>query len=566
MSPTFTKAARGPTIECTRAWTSGGRRGVMPGKRFEHAFTEVTEGHRRELLVHCYQMLGSVQEAEDLVQETMLRAWRAYDGYDPELASMRTWLYRIATNACLNALESRSRRPLPSGVGQRFDDTDAAFVPGLEVPWLQPIPDRLLGAEPDDPAMLVAERSGLRLAVVAALQLLPAKQRAVLILREVLDFAAAEVAVMLGMSTAAVNSALQRARATFAGPAFDPETLKEPEAERRAVVDRYMAAFERADVAELARMLAEEVVLEMPPMWNWYMGITDYARFMARVFDMRGLIGGRGRSGRTCSRQCWPTAAKASTTPCTACRSSGWRVVSSCGPLCIRILRYSTSLTFQRFCSDRDEFRRSGRYISPFRSPGPGQHEEQIMYRTIIIAFSTVDGVTEDPDGRDGTPNGGWAFRHGPEVVAGDKFKLGPIFETGVLLLGRRTWQQFSRLWPRRTDDFSAAMNRIPKLVASHNEIDLSAWENSSLLAGDLFEAIAKQKTVRDVVVIGSASVAHALAERDLVDEYRVLVFPDLVGRGTKLFTAETTPSRLRQVSVEATGPAFLVRYERELL
>jgi RNA polymerase sigma-70 factor (ECF subfamily) len=260
----------------------------MPGSTVEHAFTEAAERHRRELLVHCYQMLGSVHEAEDLVQETMLRAWRAYDRYDPDLASMRTWLYRIATNACLNHLEGRSRRPLPSGVGQRFDDPDAAFVPGFEVPWLQPIPDRLLEGAPDDPAVLAAERSRLRLAVVAALQLLSAKQRAVLILRVVLDFGAAEVAMMLGMSTVAVNSALQRARATFAGPRLDADTLKEPEAAQLEVVARYMAAFERADVDELTRMLAEEVVLEMPPMWNWYLGISDYARFMARVFDTRG--------------------------------------------------------------------------------------------------------------------------------------------------------------------------------------------------------------------------------------------------------------------------------------
>ncbi len=260
----------------------------MPGHTLEREFTKAAEPHRRELLVHCYQMLGSVQEAQDLVQETMLRAWRAYGRYDPGLASMRTWLYRIATNGCLSPLEGRSRRPLPSGVGQRFDDPDAAFVAGFEVPWLQPIPDRLLGGAPDDPAVLAAERSGLRLAGVAALQLVPAKQRAVLILREVLDFAAAEVAVMLDMSTAAVNSALQRARATFAGPRLDAETLKEPEPAQRAVVDRYVAAFELADVEELARMLAEEVVLEMPPMWNWYLGTTDYARFMARVFDMRG--------------------------------------------------------------------------------------------------------------------------------------------------------------------------------------------------------------------------------------------------------------------------------------
>ena len=188
------------------------------------------------------------------------------------------------------------------------------------------------------------------------------------------------------------------------------------------------------------------------------------------------------------------------------------------------------------------------------------------MYRTIVIAFSTVDGIIEDPDGRDGTPNGGWAFRHGPEVVAGDKFKLGPVLESGVLLLGRKTWQQFSHLWPSRTDDFSAAMNRIPKLVVSHRVIDLSAWENSSLLTGDLLDAVAKLKTERDVIVVGSASVVHALAERDLVDEYRILVFPDLVGRGTRLFTAETTATRLRQVSAETICPAVLVRYEREVL
>jgi RNA polymerase sigma-70 factor (ECF subfamily) len=146
------------------------RRSYMPQRTLDVEFTARAEPHRRELLVHCYQMLGSVQDAQDLVQETMLRAWRAYDRYEPDLASMRTWLYRIATNACLNALEGRSRRPLPSGVGQRFDDPDAAFVAGFEVPWLQPLPDRLLGDVPDDPSVLAAERSGLRL-VVAAMQL-----------------------------------------------------------------------------------------------------------------------------------------------------------------------------------------------------------------------------------------------------------------------------------------------------------------------------------------------------------------------------------------------------------
>jgi RNA polymerase sigma-70 factor, ECF subfamily len=261
---------------------------VMPVRQIRPEFAAAAEPYRRELLVHCYQMLGSVHEAHDLVQETMLRAWRAYERYDPDLASIRTWLYRIATNACLNALEGRARRPLPSGVGQRFDDPDAAFVPGFEVPWLQPIPDRLLGRAPEDPAVLAAERSGLRLALVAALQLLPAKQRAALILRDVLGFSAAEVADMLGRSPAAVTSALQRARAKFAGPSLDVDLLKEPEPAQREIVERYVAAFERADVEGIARLLAEEVVLEMPPMWNWYVGPVAYGRFMARVFDLRG--------------------------------------------------------------------------------------------------------------------------------------------------------------------------------------------------------------------------------------------------------------------------------------
>lgn len=261
---------------------------VMPAPERGSDFTAVAEPYRRELLAHCYRMLGSVQEAEDLVQESMLRAWRAYERYDPALASVRTWLYRIATNACLNALEGRSHRPLPSGVGPPFDDPDAAFVAGLEVPWLQPFPDRLLGGVPEDPAVVAAERSGLRVAVVAALQLLPAKQRAALILRDVLGFSAAEVAGMLDTSVAAVNSALQRARATFAGPSVDTDALSEPEASQREVVDRYVAAFERGDVEGLSRLLADGAMLEMPPMWNWYVGRAAYVRFMTRVFSVRG--------------------------------------------------------------------------------------------------------------------------------------------------------------------------------------------------------------------------------------------------------------------------------------
>jgi RNA polymerase sigma-70 factor (ECF subfamily) len=172
-------------------------------------FEQQTNPFRRELLAHCYQMLGSVHDAEDLLQDTLLRAWRAFDRYDEERASLRTWLYRIATNTCLTALEKRTRRPLPTGLIGPTEDLLAPMVHGQEVVWLQPFPDAKL-----DPADLVAFRGSLRLAVVAAMQLLPARQRAVLILRDVLDWRASDVAEALDTTTASVNSALQRARAT----------------------------------------------------------------------------------------------------------------------------------------------------------------------------------------------------------------------------------------------------------------------------------------------------------------------------------------------------------------
>lgn len=246
----------------------------------EADFERAVARHRHELLVHCYRMLGSVHDAEDAVQETLLRAWRAADRFDPSRASLRTWLYRIATNACLTALESRSSRPLPSSVGPAFDDPDAPLVPNLDVPWLTPIPG--------DPEAFAVERSRLRLALVAAQQLLPARQRAALILREALDLPAAEVGESLGMSTAAVNSALQRARATLARVGVDPEAAVEPPAEQRAVVDRYVDAFERADVPAITALLADDIVLEMPPNLNWYAGREDYAGFMRRVYRLRG--------------------------------------------------------------------------------------------------------------------------------------------------------------------------------------------------------------------------------------------------------------------------------------
>ncbi|GAA2787448.1 sigma-70 family RNA polymerase sigma factor [Kribbella solani] len=237
--------------------------------------------YRRELLTHCYRMLGSVHDAEDLVQETLLRAWRAIDRYDETRASLRTWLYRIATNVCLTALKGRGRRALPSGLVGAATDAQAPIEPMTEVPWLQPFPT--------DPADALSTRGSLRLALVAAMQYLPARQRAVLVLRDVLDWPAADVAEALETTTASVNSALQRARARLAEIDLQEEDVAEPvDQEIRTVVDDYVRAFEAADVQGLTRLLTERVVLEMPPAPLWFVGRDAYGEFMERVYSLRG--------------------------------------------------------------------------------------------------------------------------------------------------------------------------------------------------------------------------------------------------------------------------------------
>ncbi|WP_406481592.1 sigma-70 family RNA polymerase sigma factor [Streptomyces sp. NBC_01615] len=237
------------------------------------------EPYRGELVTYCYRMLGSFHEAEDLVQETLLRAWKARDRYDSTRASLRTWLYRIATNVCLTALEGRARRPLPSGLGAPSDDPGAPLTPAYDIPWLQPFPDTRFGTE---------ARADLRLAWVAAVQVLPPRQRAVLVLREVLEFTAAEVATQLGTTVPAVNSALQRARAALVEVGDAGEVTEPDDPEVRAVVQRYLRAFEAADVPALVRLLTDDAILEMPPVPLWYRGRHDYGLFMRRVFDLRG--------------------------------------------------------------------------------------------------------------------------------------------------------------------------------------------------------------------------------------------------------------------------------------
>jgi dihydrofolate reductase len=180
----------------------------------------------------------------------------------------------------------------------------------------------------------------------------------------------------------------------------------------------------------------------------------------------------------------------------------------------------------------------------------------------IAIHYLTLDGIVTDPDGRGGTPAGGWAFRHGPETTAGDKFRLGKTMDDGVLLLGRTTWELFSRIWPGRDDPFSARMNAVPKLVATRTLTDLSAYANSRVIDGDLIDVVKRER--RDVITTGSMSVVRALMAEDLIDEYRLLTLPTILGTGERLFPAGGPPTYLECLSAEQAGAAVYTRYRRE--
>jgi RNA polymerase sigma-70 factor (ECF subfamily) len=227
------------------------------------------EAHRAELTAHCYRMLGSAFEAEDAVQETFLRAWRGYERFEGR-AALRSWLYRIATNVCLDMLSARQRRARPMDLGGASSADSPLGAPLTEATWIEPIPDGRAVQDGGDPAEVAIARESIRLAFVAALQRLPPRQRAVLILREVLRWKADEVAELLGSSVASVNSALQRARATLAAGNLDAADRPEPMDEaRQALLTRYVDAFERYDMDSLTALLHEDATWNMPPYALW---------------------------------------------------------------------------------------------------------------------------------------------------------------------------------------------------------------------------------------------------------------------------------------------------------
>jgi RNA polymerase sigma-70 factor, ECF subfamily len=236
------------------------------------------EQYRRELTAYCYRMLGSAFEAEDAVQETLLRAWRGYDRFEGR-AQLRSWLYRIATNVCLTMLSARQRRALPMDLGPAGTADGPLGVPLPEGAWIEPVPDDRVTPIASDPAEVALARESIRLAFVAALQHLPPRQRAVLILREVLRWRASEVAELLDTSVASVNSALQRARAALAAARADEPPAEPLDDEKRALLRRYVDAFERYDMDALTALLHDDAKWSMPPYALWLRSHEDVVRW-----------------------------------------------------------------------------------------------------------------------------------------------------------------------------------------------------------------------------------------------------------------------------------------------
>lgn len=255
------------------------------------AFAQLTERFRRQLHVHAYRMLGSVDDADDIVQETFLRAWQGLGSFEGR-SLFRTWLYRIATNLCLNVLERRPRRFMPPDLGPPTDDLDPRGMPEVELPWLQPYPDRLLDAvapAAEHPEALAISRETIEVAYLAAIQHLPPRQRAVLVLRDALTWSARDTAEVLGTSVASVNSALQRARATLRArlPERRSDWTRSTDvpADENRILRQYVEAAEHGDAASLIALLRDDVRQTMPPLPAWWEGKATVAAVNASFFD-----------------------------------------------------------------------------------------------------------------------------------------------------------------------------------------------------------------------------------------------------------------------------------------
>jgi RNA polymerase sigma-70 factor (ECF subfamily) len=256
-------------------------------------FGALIEPYRRELHAYCYRLLGSSLDAEDMVQETLLRAWRRRDTFNQPI-SFRAWLYKIATNACLNALEKRPRRTLPTALSPAADAREPTADPLDEPIWLEPIPDEWLAGDTENPEATYAARETISFGFMILLQSLPARQRAVFVLRDILDWRADETANVLELTLSSVNSALHRARSTIAKHYPDePVALSPDDPAVHELLERYVHAWETADVPGLVSMLKDDAMLTMPPVPSWYRGSAAIASILAT-----GVFGGQTAGGQ----------------------------------------------------------------------------------------------------------------------------------------------------------------------------------------------------------------------------------------------------------------------------
>ena len=246
----------------------------------QQAFEKLVEPYHREILVHCYRILGSFEDAEDMLQETLLRVWNHLEAFEGR-SSLRTWLYKIATNTCLDALDSRRVRGLPRELYPRGDPQHSLPQPMQETAWVEPFPDEMIDGQPSIyPEAVYEVRESITLAFVAALQKLPGRQRAALLLHDVMGWSSNETAEILDMTTVAVNSALQRARETMKQPSERKSTSSRLNEELSTLLKRYVAAWEAADSAALVAVLREDVALTMPPLPVWFGGHADIQAFL----------------------------------------------------------------------------------------------------------------------------------------------------------------------------------------------------------------------------------------------------------------------------------------------
>ena len=265
----------------------------------EHQFSELTEPYRRELQVHCYRILGSLHEAEDMVQETMLKAWKRLVSFEGR-SSFRSWLYKIATNSCLDFLDQKkSRRLLPFEERSPSDPATPILPPTLDIPWLEPFPDEWLGDRSAiNPEARYSDTESISLAFLTALQTLPPRQRAVLILRDVLDFSAIETSEVLELTVSSVNSALHRARTTlskrYPHVEMEDSPMSATDEQTQQLLDRFIQAWERADVDGLVTLLKADAALAMPPSPSWYQGNAAIGIFAAAtIFADDGMFPGQ---------------------------------------------------------------------------------------------------------------------------------------------------------------------------------------------------------------------------------------------------------------------------------